>query len=73
MSKMRWIAAVVAVVAALLAYDAFLLKNPAEFFAVTASLYLYGHVDRLPFTREALREKQPSYYIWLGQLFGAQK
>ena len=53
--------------------DAFLLKNQAEYFAVTASLYLYGHVDRPPFTRENLRAKQPYYYIWLGKLFGVQK
>jgi len=53
--------------------DAFVLKNPLEFFAVTASLYLYGHVDRPPFTREILRSRQPYYYAWLGRLFGVQK
>jgi hypothetical protein len=53
--------------------DAFLLRNPAEYFAVTASLYLFGHVDRLPFTREILRGRQPYYYAWLGKLFGVQK
>ncbi len=53
--------------------DAFLLQNPGEFFAVTASLYLYGHVDRPPFTRETLREKQPYYYAWLAELFGVKK
>lgn len=53
--------------------DAFLLKNPGEFFAVTASLYLFGHVDRPPFTRASLKAKQPYYYNWLGRLFGVQK
>jgi len=52
---------------------AYVLKNPLEFFAVTASLYLWGHVDREPFTRENLREQQPIYYAWLGALFGVEK
>lgn len=53
--------------------DAYVLKNVQEFFAVTASLYLWGNVDRPPHTRENLREKQPVYYKWLSQLFGVQK
>lgn len=53
--------------------DSYVLKNVQEFFAVTASLYLWGNVDRPPHTRENLREKQPVYYKWLGQLFGVQK
>lgn len=57
----------------LYAPDSYLLKDPAEFFAVTASLYLWGHVDREPFDRETLREKQPYYYDWLGELFGVRK
>jgi hypothetical protein len=59
--------------AALYPLDAYLLKNQSEFFAVTASLYLWGHVDREPFTRENLRAKQPYYYAWLGNLFGVRK
>jgi hypothetical protein len=59
--------------AGLYAPDSYVLKDPAEFFAVTASLYLWGHVDREPFDRETLRKKQPYYYSWLGQLFGVQK
>jgi hypothetical protein len=51
----------------------YVLVNPLEFFAVTGSLYLSGHVDRPPGTREALRAAQPRYYAWLGQLFGVQK
>ena len=53
--------------------DSYVLKNVQEFFAVTASLYLWGNVDRPPHNRENLREKQPVYYKWLGQLFGVQK
>lgn len=53
--------------------DSYVLKNVQEFFAVTASLYLWGNVDRPPHTRENLRGKQPVYYKWLGQLFGVQK
>lgn len=53
--------------------DSYVLKNVQEFFAVTASLYLSGNVDRPPHNRENLREKQPVYYKWLGQLFGVQK
>jgi hypothetical protein len=51
----------------------YVLRNPMEFFAVTASLYLSGHVDRPPFDRETLRARQPRYYGWLGQLFGVDK
>ncbi len=53
--------------------SAYVLKNVQEFFAVTASLYLWGNVDRPPHTRANLREKQPFYYKWLGELFGVQK
>ena len=53
--------------------DSYVLKNVQEFFAVTASLYLWGNVDRPPHDRATLREKQPVYYKWLGQLFGVEK
>jgi hypothetical protein len=32
----------------------YLLTNEREFFAVTASLYLWGNVDREPYNRERL-------------------
>jgi hypothetical protein len=44
-----------------------------EFFAVTASLYLWGNVDCETHTREKLKAKQPIYYAWLGELFGVKK
>jgi hypothetical protein len=53
--------------------DAYVLKNVQEFFAVTASLYLWGNVDRPPHTRANLKAAQPVYYAWLGQLFGVVK
>lgn len=52
---------------------AYVLKNVQEFFAVTGSLYLWGNVDRPPFDRATLHDKQPVYYQWLGDLFGVQK
>ena len=51
----------------------YVLKNRAEFFAVTASLYLWGFVARAPHDRETLKSKQPVYYAWLGELFGVKK
>ena len=51
----------------------YVLKNVMEFFAVTASLYLWGNVDRPPNTRAVLRARQPVYYRWLGDEFGVQK
>jgi len=53
--------------------DAYVLKNVQEYFAVTGSLYLWGNVDRPPFNRTTLHDKQPLYYQWLGDLFGVQK
>lgn len=51
--------------------DAYLLSNPGEFFAMTASTFLHGRLAREPFTREELRRKQPIYYGYLKGLFGA--
>ena len=53
--------------------DAYVLKNVQEFFAVTASLYLWGNVDRPPHDRKTLHDKQPVYYRWLGDQFGVVK
>ncbi|HEX4767630.1 MAG TPA: hypothetical protein VH414_15290 [Lichenihabitans sp.] len=48
----------------------YMLTNPGEYFAVTASCYLYGTVAREPFNRETIRERQPDYYAYLERLFG---
>ena len=53
--------------------DSYVLKNMQEFFAVTASLYLWGNVDRPPHDRKTLHDKQPVYYKWLGDQFGVAK
>ena len=50
--------------------DAYLLTNEKEFFAVTASVFLYGRDDKEPFTRSKLKEKQPDYFKYLVWLFG---
>ncbi|MGI3901188.1 MAG: hypothetical protein ACRYGP_14110 [Janthinobacterium lividum] len=50
--------------------EAYMMSNPAEFFAVTASCYLNGTVARDPYTRAAIRERQPDYYDYLMRLFG---
>jgi hypothetical protein len=50
--------------------DAYLMTNEKEFFAVTASVFLYGKDGQEPFTRSKLKEKQPDYYQYLGWLFG---
>ena len=49
---------------------AYMLTNPGEFFAVTASCYLYGTVAREPYNRDTIRARQPGYYAYLEQLFG---
>lgn len=49
--------------------DAYLMSNQKEFFAVTASVFLYGKDDKEPFTRSKIKEKQPDYYKYLSWLF----
>ena len=48
---------------------AIMLDDDGEFFAVTASAYLYGEITREPYTRADLRKTQPDYYQWLANLF----
>jgi len=35
-----------------------------------ASVYLHGSAGRDPFTRQAIKEKQPDCYPWLEKEFG---
>ena len=52
---------------------AYFLTNSHEFFAVTATLYLSGSLPyNRPYSRGSIRESQPIYYKFLGQLFGAR-
>jgi hypothetical protein len=46
------------------------LENPNEFFACTASAYLFGTIQQAPYERKAIQERQPKYYEYLGTLFG---
>ena len=50
--------------------DSYMMSNRREYFAVTASCYLYGSVERPPYTRQAIAQQQPDYYAYLGRLFG---
>ena len=50
--------------------ESYMMSNPAEFFAVTASCFLNGTVARDPYTRAAIRERQPDYYAYLSSVFG---
>jgi hypothetical protein len=55
----------------LLPKDAYALKNHAEFFAVTASIFLAGKSDfQEPKSRQVLKEKMPDYYKYLVGIFG---
>jgi hypothetical protein len=49
--------------------NAMMLQNNGEFFAITASAYLYGEITREPYTRADLRKTQPDYVQWLANLF----
>ena len=51
--------------------DEYAMKNPQEFFAVTASIFLAGKESiHEPHTRALLKEKLPKYYKYLVELFG---
>jgi hypothetical protein len=47
----------------------YLLSNQNEFFAMTASVFLYGRAAREPYTRANLKAKQPRYFEYLERLF----
>jgi hypothetical protein len=49
--------------------DSYMMSNHREFFATTASVYLFGDIPRPPESRKQLRTKQPHYYQWLADLF----
>jgi hypothetical protein len=46
-----------------------MLKSPQDFFAATATVYLFGDIDTEPFTRGRMHEAQPEYWKWLGGVF----
>jgi hypothetical protein len=50
--------------------DAYMLSNPFEFFAMTASAVLHGRTARPPFERENVRRKSPELYRFIVREFG---
>lgn len=49
---------------------AYMLSNLNEYFAMTASVVLWGRAARPPLTRARLVETQPDYAAWLTEVFG---
>jgi hypothetical protein len=46
-----------------------MLHSDPDYFAMTASAYLYGAITREPYTRADLHRTQPDAYQWLAKLF----
>ncbi len=51
--------------------DSYMMSNEREFFAVTATTYLYGKTPRPPYSRTELCQKQPDYCQWLAGILGS--
>ena len=49
--------------------DAAMMKSAEDFFAATATVYLFGPIDTPPFTPGRVRETQAAYWQWLGEVF----
>jgi hypothetical protein len=49
--------------------DATMLRSGADYFAMTASAYLYGAITSEPYTRADLKRTQPDAYQWLAGVF----
>lgn len=47
-------------------------SNSKEFFAVTASIYLFGEIKRPPYTVVNIRTRMPAYANFLSTLFSAE-
>jgi hypothetical protein len=50
-----------------------MLKDDPDYFAMTASAYLYGTITREPYTRADLCRTQPDACAWLADLFDGGK
>jgi len=50
--------------------EAYMFKNRAEFFAMTASVVLWGKAARPPYARERVRTLYPELYAWIVDEFG---
>jgi hypothetical protein len=51
---------------------AYLLLDHAEFFAVTASIFLHGTAEQAPYTHENIKKLQPDYYKFLMAVFSTK-
>ncbi len=49
--------------------DAGMLKSAPDFFAATATVYLFGTIDTPPFTQGRVHQAQAEYWKWLGEVF----
>lgn len=49
--------------------QSYMMTNPAEFFAMTASVVLWGQAARPPFERETVKTRQPELYAWITSEF----
>ncbi|WP_400768314.1 hypothetical protein [Methylosinus sporium] len=47
-----------------------MMSNVREYFATTATTYLYGQTAQEPFRREKVKDAQPQYFQYLATLFG---
>ncbi|WP_326525204.1 hypothetical protein [Sphingomonas sp.] len=52
--------------------QSYMLSNPFEFFAMCASVVLYGRAARPPFTRVAVKATLPAVYALVVEEFGAR-
>ncbi|MDF7774656.1 hypothetical protein P1X14_05305 [Sphingomonas sp. AOB5] len=52
---------------------AYVLSNAFEFFAMNASVVLYGRASRPPFERANVKRKQPDLYAYIVREFGLQE
>jgi hypothetical protein len=50
--------------------QAYVLKNVIEFFAMNASVVIWGKAARPPFKRETVQHNQPDLYAWIVDTFG---
>jgi len=46
------------------------LSNPREYFAISATIYLFGQIQQEPFNCALMAKKQPRYVEYLEQLLG---
>ena len=49
--------------------DSAMMKSVDDFFVATSTVYLFGPIDTPPFTPGRMRETQPAYWQWLGEVF----